>query len=404
VEYRKFLSDRLSLFRVSATREAIKLLEKLKLPKLVRFAAGNPGPEIYPYETIAEIAKEVVMQYKASVLLYGSTKGEKGFIESLKSFMYQRGINVRSDDDIIVVTGSQQALYLISTLLVNPGDYIALENPTYLAAINAFKTANPNMIGVPVDEKGMKVEILEEELRKLKNSGKGLKYVYTIPTASNPTGISTTLDRKKYLLELASKYDFLVVEDDPYSYFTYEDTDTTSLKSLDSEGRVIYISTMSKIFAPALRVGWVLANSVLVSQLERIKAVIDLHTPLISQCMSKIAIERGLVHEVVRKAKELYKVKRDAMLKALEENIPGGKWVKPIGGLFVMVWLPEKINTEALLPDALRAGVQYVPGRQFFVDDSGTNTLRLNFSYPPLEDIPYGIEVLGKLIKDKLKN
>jgi len=402
--YERFLSDRLRLFRVSAVREAARLLETLKLPRIVRFVAGNPGPEIYPYDVIAEIAKEVILEYKSRALLYGSTKGDREFIEALKNFMSRRGIRIGGDDDVIVVTGSQQALYLVSTLLLNSGDYVALENPTYVAAINAFRTAGPNMVGIPVDESGMKVDVLETTIKKLKSEGKNLKFVYSIPVASNPTGISMSLERKKYLLELASRYDFLIVEDDPYSYFTYEEVDTTSLKSLDREGRVIYFSTMSKIFAPAIRVGWILANSELIGHFERIKSVIDLHTPLISQLMAKIAIERGLVYEIISKAKELYRIKRDALLKALEENIPGGRWVKPIGGLFVMVWLPEKINTDALLMEAIRAGVLYIPGRQFFVDESGTNTMRLNFSYPPLEDISYGVEVLGKLVREKLKS
>lgn len=401
--YEKFLSSAAGRYRPLATREAARRLEGVRPAKVVRFAVGNPGPEIYPYETLGEIAKEVMLQYRDRALLYGSTKGERTFVEVLKNFMRDRGVKVEEDDEVIVTTGSQQALYLLSVLFINSGDYIAVENPTYLSAINAFATADPKMVGVPIDEDGMRVDLLEKRLKEIESAGSRLKFVYVIPVAHNPTGITMSVERKKHLLELASEHDFLIVEDDPYSYFTYEETDVTPLKTLDREGRVIYLSTMSKILAPALRVGWILAKKELVNNLERIKALIDIQTPTIGQYISRIAIERGVVAEVISRAKSLYKVKRDVMLQALEKYLPEGKWVKPVGGLFIMIWLPEKVDTEAMLSEAFQAGVYYIPGGQFFVDGSGVNTLRLNFSYPPVEEIEGGVEVLGKIVKNKLK-
>ncbi|MEM4485808.1 MAG: PLP-dependent aminotransferase family protein [Zestosphaera sp.] len=402
MSYERFLSDRAGHYRPLATREAARRLEGVRPAKVVRFAVGNPGPEIYPYEVLGEIAKEVMLQYRDRVLLYGSTRGDRTFVEVLKNFMRDRGVRVDGDDEVIVTTGSQQALYLVSVLLINPGDYIAVENPTYLSAINAFRTANPRMIGVPVDENGMDVDVLEGRLKELKSAGSRIKFVYVVPVAHNPTGATMSADRKKHLIELASEHDFLIVEDDPYSYFTYEEADVTPLKTLDREGRVIYLSTMSKILAPALRVGWILAKKELVNHLERVKALIDIQTPSLSQYISRIAIERGIVAEVISKARSLYKVKRDLMLQALEKHVPEGRWVRPVGGLFIMIWLPESVDTEEMLPEAFQAGVYYIPGRQFFVDEEGSNTMRLNFSYPPVEDIEGGVEALGRVVRKRL--
>jgi 2-aminoadipate transaminase len=400
LDYRKFIAKSAEAFRASEIRELLKVVEARRV---ISFAGGYPDPETFPRESLAKIAYEAILNYGDKALQYAPTKGVTVFRETLVKWLKSKNVKVLGEDDVIVVTGSQQALDIVARTLIDPGDYIVTENPTYLAALTAFRPARPNIVGVPVDSQGMRVDILEERLRELKSRGITPRFVYTIPTAHNPTGISMSLERKKYLLELASKYDLLVIEDDPYSYFVYDEADVTRLKTLDNEGRVVYVGTLSKILSPGLRLGWILANKQLVDVFERAKQSMDLHTPSLSQYIAKEAIERGVVEETIEKAKRIYRVKRDAMVEALSEHlVKDSWWIKPVGGLFLMVWLPRAIDTKAMLPKAVEAGVVYVPGAPFFVDESGTNTMRLNFSYPSVNDIRKGIEILGTLVRREL--
>ena len=385
-------------------RELLKVTEG---KNIICFTGGLPDPQVFPKRELAEVASYVIEELGDRALQYGPTKGITEFRETLKRFLMNKGVKIESDDDIIVTTGSQQALDLISRLLINPGDTIMVELPTYLAALNAFKSSEPNIVPIPMDENGMRTDALEEEVKKLKRNGARIKFIYTIPVAHNPTGITMSIERKKHLLDIASENDLLIIEDDPYSYFVYDEgIDVTPLKTLDKEGRVIYLSTLSKILAPGLRLGWVLGNGVLVDYIERAKQSADLHTSTLNQFIAMEAIKRGIVDRTIVKAKEVYKVKRDVMIDALEKYmVKGTKWVKPVGGLFMLIWLPsESIDTKKLLPEAIKEGVAYVPGAAFFANGSGQNTIRLNFSYPKPEEIVEGIRILGNLIKRKLNS
>jgi len=385
-------------------RELLKVTEG---KNIICFTGGFPDPQVFPKRELAEVASYVIEELGDRALQYGPTKGITEFRETLKRFLMNKGVKIESDDDIIVTTGSQQALDLISRLLINPGDTIMVELPTYLAALNAFKSSEPNIVPIPMDENGMRTDALEEEVKKLKRNGARIKFIYTIPVAHNPTGITMSIERKKHLLDIASENDLLIIEDDPYSYFVYDEgIDVTPLKTLDKEGRVIYLSTLSKILAPGLRLGWVLGNGVLVDYIERAKQSADLHTSTLNQFIAMEAIKRGIVDRTIVKAKEVYKVKRDVMIDALEKYmVKGTKWVKPVGGLFMLIWLPsESIDTKKLLPEAIKEGVAYVPGAAFFANGSGQNTIRLNFSYPKPEEIVEGIRILGNLIKRKLNS
>lgn len=400
MDYSRFIARASEVFRASEIRELLKVIEARKI---ISFTGGYPDPQTFPKESLAKVAYDVILNYGDKALQYSPTKGVTVFRETLLRYIRSKEVKVTKGDDIVITTGSQQGLDLISRTLIDPGDYIATENPTYLAALTAFRTARPNIVGIPLDEDGMKPEILEERLRELRSSGKRIKFVYTIPVAHNPAGTTMSLERKKYLLELASQYDFLVIEDDPYSYFVYDNVDITRLKTLDQEERVIYLSTLSKVLSPGLRVGWILGAKELIDLFERAKQSMDLHTSTLSQYIAKEAIERGIVDETIDRARRIYRVKRDAMLEALSENmVENSWWAKPVGGLFLMLWLPSKIDTKALLPEAIEAGVAYVPGPPFFVDESGRNTLRLNFSYPKVEEIREGIEILGRLVRRKI--
>ncbi len=382
------------------------LLKLTEGRKIISLAGGLPDPKVFPKEELAQIAYDVIRESGDKALQYSPTIGVTEFREELLKFLEKKGVKINSDDDIIITTGSQQALDLMSRILLQKDDEIIVELPTYLAALNAFRLSKPSITAIPIDEDGMKTDILREELKRLKWLGRKIKFIYTIPVAHNPAGVTMSLERKKELLELASEYDLIIVEDDPYSYFIYDEgVDVTPLKTLDKEGRVIYMSTFSKILSPGLRIGWVVANKHVVDFMERAKQTADLHTPTLTQFIALEAIRRGVVDETINKAKILYRAKRDAMIEALDTYMcKEAWWPRPVGGLFVMVFLPSyDIDTKKMLMEAIDAGVAYVPGASFFANGMGWNTMRLNFSYPSPEEIREGVRIIADLVKEKIK-
>jgi len=402
INYQEFLAQRTELMRASEIREILKITEG---KKIISLAGGLPDPQVFPKSELAEVTREIIKEKGDRALQYSPTKGVADLRDALLNYMKKHGISVGSNDDIIITTGSQQALDIIGRVLINPQDVVVVELPTYLAALNAFRLYRPSLVGVPIDDDGMKTDVLEEKVRKLAGEGKKVKLIYTIPVAHNPAGVTLSIERKKHLLEIASEHDILVIEDDPYSHFVYEENvDVTPLKTLDSEGRVVYLSTLSKILAPGLRIGWIAGNKELVEAFERAKQSLDLHTSTLCQYVAAEAIKRGLVDRTVEKAKVVYREKRNVMLSSLDKYmVKGAWWSKPIGGLFLMLRLPsDKVDTKELLPEAVQSGVAYVPGAAFYADGSGRNTMRLNFSFPKPEEIEAGIRILSELIRKKL--
>jgi 2-aminoadipate transaminase len=397
---RRFLAKRVSSMRASEIRELLKLTEGRDV---ISLAGGLPDPNTFPREELAEIAREVVLEHGDRALQYSPTLGVSMFRRVLTDFLRANNVRVDVDDNIIVTTGSQEAIYLIAKTLVDPGDYVLVESPTYLAALNVFRQFGARFLSAPVDEDGMRVDLLEERLRKAVSEGGRAKLVYTVPTSQNPSGVTMSMERRRHLLELAEQYDLLIVEDDPYSFFTFEPVHVEPLKTLDRSGRVIYLGTLSKILAPGLRIGWALGPNWVVTSMELAKQGVDLHTSTLSQYIAAEAIKRGLVEKTVEKARSIYKAKRDAMLEALDDYFPeGSSWTRPVGGLFIFAYAPEGIDTKALLPEAIERGVAYVPGSSFFPEGGGENTMRLNFSYPSLAQIREGVRRLGALLREKV--
>jgi 2-aminoadipate transaminase len=400
INYEAFLSNYAKTAKASDIRELLKVVEK---GNIISFAGGLPDPSTFPKEDIAQIASEVILKYGDKALQYGPTKGSAYFIEAVKEFSVRHGVKVTDSDDIIVTVGSQESLYLIGKTLANPGDYIVTEEPTYLGAIQAFRGSQVRFLTAPIDENGLRTDKLEEVLKKAKDQGIKPKYIYVIPTSHNPAGTTMPMDRRKHLLELAEQYDLLVVEDDPYGFITFEEIDIKPLKTLDESGRVIYLSTASKIFSPGMRLGWTIGPSPIIAKMELLKQGIDLHTPTLTQYIAAEMFKRGVVDRNIPRIKKLYREKRDAMLQALEQYMPEGtRWTRPVGGLFIWVWLPEKINARKLLTKALEYGVAFVPGDSFYPNGGGENTMRLNFSYPTPEQIDEGIRRLAKAVKEML--
>jgi len=394
------LSDNVKRMRPSEIREILTLTENRKVLSL---AGGLPGPEVFPKEELAAIASRVIEELGDSALQYSPTLGVMPFREAVVDFVKGKGVKVNDNDRVAVTTGSQEAIYLLAMTLVNPGDGIVVESPTYLAALNVFRYHGAEFIPVPIDENGMRTDLLEDSIKKAKQRGINVKMIYTVATCHNPTGVIMSDDRRKELLEVASKYDLLVIEDDPYSFFVFDDTNFTHLKTMDSEGRVIYLGTFSKILAPGLRLGYMIADRQLTRAVELAKQMVDLHSSTLSQYIALYAIREGVVDKTIEKARKAYKEKRDVMVDALEEYMPeGSHWFKPKGGLFAFIYLPEGVDTADMLPTAIDRGVAYVPGRNFFSDGSGANAMRINFSYLSPDKLRTGIKIIADTAKDYL--
>lgn len=402
VNYQKFYSSLAKSVKASEIRELLALIRGRR--DVISFAGGIPDPALFPKERLSKIAEEVIIQYGNDALQYSETKGILEARETISDFLLRKKSIVADAEQIIITTGSQQALDLIARVFADPGDIIITESPSYLAALGAFKNARARIIGVKIDDYGMRTDILEDILRKMSpEERQRVKLIYTIPVGHNPAGVTMNGERKRHLLEIASQYDLLVVEDDPYSYITYEDADVSSLKSIDKEDRVIYLSTVSKILAPGLRLGWIVANPDIIRRIELLKQYADLHSPTLNQFILAEAIKRGVIDEVIAKAVPHYKAKRDAMLEAIEENFPEYTWYsKPVGGLFVFTYVyKDSFLADVLLEKAVKEyKVAYVPGGSFHPDGTGRNSMRLNFSFPSVEQIREGIARLAKLIKE----
>jgi len=397
-----FFSEDMKMYRASDVRELLKVTEQ---KKVISFGGGLPDFSQFPFEEAVKILEKSLIINFQKAMQYAPTKGISQLIDTLRDLMkIELNLVGREYDDLIVLTGSQQGLDLTARALINPGDIVIVEKPTYLAALNAFKPRRPVIYGVTQDMNGMNTEELEELLRNIYSQGKKVKLLYTVPTNHNPAGTTLTEERRKHLYELAVKYDFLIFEDDPYNLITFEGGPMRPIKQLDEEGRVIYMSTLSKILSPGLRIGWIMAERSLIEALELIKQVADLHTSTISQFIAIEWIRRGIYREFLSRSLPLYRSKRDAMLSSLEENFSGeGYWTRPKGGLFLLMYFNNKdLNTRDLLKVSMKKGVVFVPGESFFHDGSGKNTMRLNFSYPTEKEIASGMKLLKEAYSELL--
>ncbi len=399
VDYDAIASSLANRIVASDVRELLKLTEGRKI---ISFAGGLPDPSLFPKEDLAEIARQVISERGERVLQYSPTPGVGEFRRELAGYLERVGVAVREGDEILVSTGSQEALFLLGMAFVDPGDTVLVEEPGYLAAINLFRMLGARMVPVKVDSEGLNTDDLRKKLEALDKEGVKPKLIYTNPTCNNPNGTTMTMSRRRELLDIAGEYDVMIVEDDPYSYFTFEEVEFQHLKTMDKEGRVVYLGTMSKILVPGLRIGWALGPAKAIRRMELVKQIVDLHSSTLSQYIAMEAIRRGIVDRVVAKAKSLYKRKRDEMLAAMDENMADlGEWTRPIGGFFIFFKANAKLDFKAMLPEAVERGVAYVPGQAFYIEGDGRNTMRLSYSEPKPEEIRKGIELLAGLIREK---
>ncbi len=380
--------------KASDVRELLKLME---IPDMISFGGGLPSPDAFPVAEMKDVAVDVIEKHGFKSMQYSTTEGLTELRELIKTMMTKRHVST-DVSEIMITTGSQQGLDLCGKVFINPGDKIACESPTYLAAISALKPYQPQFVEIDMDDEGMCLDHLEMQL---KNGD--IKFVYTIPDFQNPSGRSMTLERRKAMVALANKYKVLIVEDSPYSELAYDHEPYAPLKSFDTEGRVIYLSTFSKIVCPGFRVGWICADEKYLSKYITLKQGMDLHTNQFSQYMIENYFSKYDMDQQIDQIRSLYKTKRDAMIEAIELHFPKSvKTSRPTGGMFLWVELPEGIDSKALLPKALEKKVAYVSGEAFYPNTPKKNTMRLNFSNSSVPEIHKGIKILGEILADAL--
>lgn len=400
VEISKLLSRRTGRMKASEIRE---LLKYASAPGVISFGGGLPNPDTFPVDGLVKISEKVLRERGESALQYGTTEGADVLREAIAKRMGERRGMKIDKSNVTIMSGSQQALDLLAKLFLEPGKTAIVEAPTYLAALSAFRPYEGDMRGVKMDDEGMDTQLLEETMKKLREEGKTVPFIYTIPTFQNPSGVTMSLERRKHLLEIAEDFDVFVVEDDPYGELRYAGKDIPTLKGLDREGRVIYFGTISKILAPGLRTGWVIADKEVIWRFVIAKQATDLCTNTLAQHIIAEAFDSGLVERHIPEIKKLYAHKRDLMLDMLEDKMPEGvRWTKPEGGMFLWVWVPEKVNTMKMFPRAIDNGIAYVVGEAFYPDRSVTNAMRLNFTYSSDEEIKEGTDRLAKTIREFL--
>jgi len=401
IKTEEFYSVLASKMEASAIREILKLVQN---PEVISLAGGMPDPRTFPVEDIREITQDVLSKKSAQALQYSSTEGLPELRKCILENLAKDG-NDGELENIIISSGSQQGLDLVGKTFLSPGDVAIVELPSYLAALNAFYSYGGELVGIPMDEDGMRMDILEEELTRLKNEGKKIKFIYTISNFQNPAGVTMSLARRKKIIEIAHKFNVFIVEDNPYEKLRFEGEPISSIYSLEKNGSVISLGTFSKILCPGLRLAWILGNEEIIRKIAILKQATDLCTSILNQLIASEYCKSGKLEENIESNVQIYKRKRDVMLNALEKYFPKEvSWTKPQGGFFVVATLPEYIDTKEMLKEAIEENVAYVPGGPFFADRKGQNTMRLSFCYPSEEDIDEGIKRIGNLIKKKIKN
>jgi 2-aminoadipate transaminase len=388
----------------SAVRELLKLTEH---PDIISFAGGLPAPDVFPIERFAEACQKVLRDHGAQALQYSTTEGFLPLREQIARHTARYGISI-NPENILITSGSQQALDLIGKVFINRGDRILVESPTYLGALQAWNAYGAEYVAVPSDKHGMITDALEEALRY------GPKFIYVLPNFQNPTGVTLSLERRYQLVELANRFGVPIVEDDPYGQLRFEGEHLPSIVVVDSQyrgnhdrcyrGNVIYLSTFSKILAPGLRLAWVVAPPEVIRKMVEAKQGEDLHTATFNQMVAHEVSKGGFLDEHVKLIRQVYRERRDVMLSAMDRYFPPEvDWTQPEGGLFLWGTMPEYLDSKEVLRDAIEQKVAFVPGESFYPGGGGHNTMRLNFSNATPEKIEEGIYRLGNVIRERMK-
>ena len=391
------LADRIGSLAPSAIREILKVTQN---PDVISFAAGNPGAESFPAREMSGIAAELFTQHYASALQYGISEGYAPLRAQIAERMRAKYATGADGDDLLIVSGGQQGIEMTAKIFCNDGDTVVCEAPSFVGALNAFRSYGLKLKGIPVDDDGMDTEALEAYLRQ---DGR-VRLLYVIPTFQNPSGVTMSLEKRRRLLELAKQYDFLILEDSPYFELRYSGEDVPTIKSLDDDGRVIFVGSFSKVIAPGIRVGFVIADKQIIAKLTVAKQVSDVHTNLFFQMVISEYLRRYDLDAHIQTIRALYSRKRDAMLAAAERYFPREVAVgRPDGGLFIWCTLPAGSDSMAFCGMASKRLVAAVPGASFAADEREVSpSFRLNFSLPTDEQIDTGMKILGEVAGEYL--
>lgn len=392
MEYK--ISDKMVNMKPSAIREIFK---SLGTPGAISFAAGNPAPESFPVKELSAISAEIFANRSAQALQYSVTEGYPRLREQVKARIKEKFGIGSPDDETIIVTGGQQGIELTCKVLCNEGDVVIAENPSFIGALNAFRSLGAKVVGVDVEEGGMNIDALEKTLKENPKA----KLLYVIPTFQNPGGFTTSLEKRKAIYALAKKYDIVILEDNPYGELRFHGEDLPTLKSMDTDGRVVYCGSFSKVLSAGMRVGFLCGNEALIQKIVVAKQVEDVHTNIFFQMLCSEYMDRYDMDAHVAEIRNLYRTKCDHMLACLDREMPDYvTYTRPEGGLFLWCTLPDSIDSGAFVKKAVEKNVFVVPGTAFNCDETrGSQSFRLNYSMPSMEEIEKGIRILADIIK-----
>jgi 2-aminoadipate transaminase len=403
MDWTERFAKRTACMKRSAIRELLKFGNR---PGMISLAGGLPAPELFPIAEVEAATQRVLREHGRKALQYGETEGLAGLRDWIAEKFSTPRVQLKRHN-ILITTGAQQGLDLLGRVLLGEGDKVIVENPTYLTTLMAWRPWGVDFLAASTDAEGMRVEELRPQLAQKP------KVIYAQPNFQNPSGITLSMARRTKLVELARETKTPVVEDNPYGELWYDQEPLTSLFELaahensagELESNIIYLGTFSKVLAPALRVGWTIAEEALIDKMALAKQAADLQSSTFNQYIALEMVQRGLNVAQLRAVYAVYCERRDAMLEALKKHFPSSAtWNRPAGGLFLWVTLPERIDAMQLLPKAVEKNVTFVPGEDFHADHSGKNTIRLNFSNAGVDDIHAGIERLGGVIKEALRS
>lgn len=397
--YSRLFAERAHVVKSSAMRDMMSITDR---PEVISLAGGLPDTKSFPPELLESVMSQMARTASAELLQYGPTEGLAIMKDCIVDVMAAEGVTA-DPDDILVTTGGQQVIDLVTRTLVDPGDTIIAEGPTYPGAVPSFSSFQANVVQIDLDEHGMKIDELEETLARLDREGVTPKFIYTIPTFQNPGGVTMSLERRQRLVEIAQERELLVLEDNPYGMLRYGGEQLPTLRSLDGGQFVMYLGTFSKILSPGIRSGWLEAPAPVLAKINIAKQAADLCPSSLSQYLIATYFQQADWRDYVRTACAIYAGRRDVMLGALERYFPPeASWTRPDGGLFIWASLPEVIDTTDLLAKALSANVAFVPGAGAFLDGRGRNSMRLNFSGVDEDKIVEGVRRIGEVIGGQL--
>ncbi len=387
-------SNRIENAKASAIREILKLMQD---PEMISFGGGNPAPDSFPVAALKDVSNQLFTDVPNALLEYGISEGYRSFSNEALAF-FSRNEQIKTDDDELLVTsGSQQIMDFMAKIFCDEGDVVICENPSFLGALNAFKSNGAKLVGCDIEADGIDIDQVEKALQKEK-----VKFIYVIPNFQNPTGITMSLEKRKALYNLAKKYNTIILEDNPYGDLRFEGEYIPSIKSLDDSGIVVYGASLSKIIAPGMRVALMVANKEIISKAVVAKQVNDVHTNAWAQTVMAKFLSQTDMDQHLCTIQKIYQVKATLMLSLMKEHFASDvSWTIPSGGMFIWVTLPSRINMETFVKKALEKKIAVVPGNAFLTDSSmPSQCFRMNFSTPSSKDIEIGIKILGELTKE----